>query len=55
VKADKLRSSVESKIRKDLGSFIELSEIFYVNDDTNENAIIDEEKIKLWRNRDNGL
>jgi hypothetical protein len=35
-KADKLRSSVESKIRKDLGSFIELSEIFYVNDDTNE-------------------
>jgi hypothetical protein len=40
-KADKLRSSVESKIRKDLGSFIE-SEIFYVNDDTNENAIIDE-------------
>jgi hypothetical protein len=41
-KADKLRSSVESKIRKDLGSFIELSEIFYVNDDTNENAIIDE-------------
>jgi Zn-finger nucleic acid-binding protein len=42
VKADKLRSSVESKIRKDLGSFIELSEIFYVNDDTNENAIIDE-------------
>jgi hypothetical protein len=54
-KADKLRSSVESKIRKDLGSFIE-SEIFYVNDDTNENAIIDEENlIKLWRNRDNGL